>query len=79
MLVHMCNTCMPTVQEVEEGVRFRDAEITATCELSTGSLEEQVMLLITESFIHLQQTPFFVNIVTKLSCLLHRLLFSQMW
>ncbi|XP_063136767.1 uncharacterized protein LOC134484566 isoform X5 [Rattus norvegicus] len=42
MLVHMCNTCMPTVQEVEEGVRFRDAEITATCELSTGSLEEQV-------------------------------------
>lgn len=28
---------MPSVQEVEEGVRFRNAEITATCELSLGS------------------------------------------
>ncbi len=58
---------MPSVQEVEEGVRFLDAEITATCELSLGSwgsapgpLEEQIMLLINESFLHLPQTPFFL-------------------
>ncbi|XP_063136762.1 uncharacterized protein LOC134484566 isoform X2 [Rattus norvegicus] len=57
MLVHMCNTCMPTVQEVEEGVRFRDAEITATCELSTGSLEEQNQNFATD--IHTECEPLF--------------------
>jgi len=81
----MCNTCMPSAQEVEAGVRFRDAEITATCELSLrscgltlGSLEEQIMLLITKSFLQLHQMPFFLNIVPKLTCVLHRPLFSQM-
>jgi len=44
---------MPSAQEVEEQVRFRDAEITATYKLShgswglaPGSLEEQIVLLI---------------------------------
>jgi len=59
MLVHVCSTYMPSVQEVEEGVRFRDAEITATCELSLGSwgsapgpLEEQIMLFINHRIIY---------------------------